>query len=155
MTHDVVREYLEGTPIVMAEDDAEDRMLTEIAFRESKLTNPFFCVEDGTELMKYLHREPPFDDQQEYPMPGIILLDLNMPKMSGRECLEAIKQDERLKKIPVIVLTTSEQEEDIIKSYDLGANAYITKPVDFDKLVQIARSLGNYWLSIVELPREE
>ncbi|WP_303285333.1 response regulator [Marinobacter sp. SS8-8] len=141
-------------PILMAEDDAMDRLLTEEALREGRLNNPLSFVEDGVQLMAYLRNQPPFEDAATYPEPGIILLDLNMPKKDGRTCLEEIQQDPALKHIPVVVMTTSTQEEEVFRSYDLGANSFICKPVDFDKLVSLMKTFNNYWFSIVELPRE-
>jgi two-component system response regulator len=142
-------------PILMAENDPQDQLLAREALEEARLMNPFHCVEDGEQLMRYLHREPPFANERDYPYPGVILLDLNMPRKDGRTCLREIKTDPDLKHLPVIVLTTSEEEEEVLRSYDLGASSYITKPVDFNQLVNIMSSLGRYWFSIVELPNVE
>ncbi len=138
--------------ILMADDDPQDQFLTQEAFQEAKSLNPLYFVNDGVELMKYLRRQSPYEDEDEYPWPDLILLDLNMPKMGGRECLEAIRADPELHHLPVIIMTTSNREEEILKSYDLGANSYITKPVDFEKLVAQMRVFSAYWCSIVELP---
>lgn len=136
----------------MAEDDPEDRMLLEDAMEESRLNNPLRFVENGEELLDYLHHRGNFQDQKQYPMPGLILLDLNMPKKDGREALKEIKKDERLRAIPVVALTTSSAEEDIQKTYKLGVSSYITKPVTFEGLVDVMKTIGHYWLEIVELP---
>ena len=138
-------------PILMADDDAEDRMLLEEAWEENRIANPLRFVEDGEELMDYLHHRGNFSDQKKYPIPGLILLDLNMPRKDGREALAEIKAAPNLKKIPVVVLTTSKAEEDILRTYDLGVNSYITKPVTFDALVELVRTLTEYWFGIVSL----
>ena len=139
--------------ILMADDDPDDRVLTQQAFRESRLVNELRFVHDGEELMDYLRRRGRFRDEGDSPRPGLVLLDLNMPKMDGREALEAIKTDPDLRSIPVVVLTTSKAEEDIARTYQLGVNSFITKPVTFDGLVAVVRDLGRYWFEIVELPR--
>lgn len=138
--------------ILMADDDEDDRLLTRDALTESRVLNDFHCVADGIELMKYLRREGLYRDEELYPAPSLILLDLNMPRLDGRGALEQIKGDPRLRSIPVIILTTSKAEEDMLRAYDLGAASYITKPVTFDKLVELMRSLGRYWVEFVELP---
>jgi CheY-like chemotaxis protein len=138
--------------ILMADDDEDDRLLTRDALSESRVLNDFHCVADGIELMKYLRREGLYKDEELYPAPSLILLDLNMPRLDGRGALEQIKSDPRLRSIPVIILTTSKAEEDMLRAYDLGAASYITKPVTFDKLVELMRSLGRYWVEFVELP---
>ncbi len=138
--------------ILMAEDDPDDRLLVEKSLRSSRLLNRLFFVEDGEELMDYLHHRGKFRNPETAPFPGLILLDLNMPKKDGREALVEIKSHEKLRRIPIVVLTTSKTEEDILRSYDIGANSYITKPVTFNDLCQILRTLGQYWLEIVELP---
>ena len=139
--------------IVMAEDDPDDRMLTRRALKKSRLVNTFNTVEDGEELMDYLYQRGPYE-KKEAPRPGLILLDLNMPRMDGREALQRIKSDSDLRRIPVIVLTTSEAEQDIVESYDLGVNAYVTKPVTFEGLVDAIQALGDFWFEIVKLPSE-
>ena len=139
-------------PLLMAEDDAQDRILTEEALREARLVNPLYFVEDGDQLMRYLQHQPPYEDVIAYPRPGLILLDLNMPKKDGRTCLREIHASPTLRRIPVVVLTTSKEEEEILNSYDLGANSYICKPVNFDDLVAVMKSFTSYWFSIVELP---
>lgn len=135
----------------MADDDADDRMMAKEAFEENKLANNIVFVEDGEELLEYLTYSGKYSGSAHM-LPGIILLDLNMPKKDGREALREIKSSPKLRRIPVVVLTTSKAEEDIIRSYDLGVNSFITKPVTFDELVTVIRNLGNYWLGIVELP---
>ncbi len=140
--------------ILMADDDADDRLMTREAFEESRLGNDLRFVEDGEELMDYLQRRGQYSDPASSPRPGLILLDLNMPKKDGREALREIKADSHLKNIRVVVLTTSKAEEDIYRTYDLSAASYITKPVTFEALVEVIRAVGKYWLEIVELPGE-
>jgi two-component system response regulator len=138
--------------ILMADDDPDDRELTREAFEEAKLANDLRFVEDGVELLDYLHRRGKYADPASSPRPGIILLDLNMPRKDGREALQELKQDPRLRAIRVIILTTSKAEEDILRTYNLSAASYITKPVTFESLVDVVKTLGKYWLEIVELP---
>jgi CheY-like chemotaxis protein len=138
--------------ILIADDDAEDRMLITDALRESRLRNNIQSVENGEELMDYLRNKGKYSDKEKYPRPGFLLLDLNMPKKDGREALKEIREDPDLKGLPVIVLTTSKAEEDIIKTYDLGVNSFITKPVHFSAMVDVMKALNKYWLEIVELP---
>jgi two-component system response regulator len=143
-----------GNPIVilMADDDADDRMLTRDALDESRVLNELRFVEDGEELMEYLTRQGKFANPEDSPRPGLILLDLNMPKKDGREALKEIKADPNLRRIPIVIMTTSKAEEDIFRSYDSGASSFITKPVTFDRLVELMRTLGEYWVEFVELP---
>lgn len=145
-----------GHPIIilLADDDADDRMLTREALAESRLANDLRFVEDGEELMHYLNHRGRFADPASSPRPGLILLDLNMPRKDGREALEEIKSDPALRHIPVVVLTTSKAEEDVYRSYDLGVNSFVIKPVSFEGLVAVMRGLGRYWFEIVELPGE-
>lgn len=138
--------------VLMADDDADDRLLAREAIHESRVLNDLHFVEDGVQLLRYLRGDDGFHDRTRYPMPGLILLDLNMPKMDGREALAQIKSDPRLCRIPVVILTTSKAEEDKMKGYDLGAVSYVTKPVTFDALVEMMRSLDKYWVQFVELP---
>ncbi len=138
--------------ILMADDDEDDRLLTQDALAESRVLNELHFVEDGVELLEYLERKGKFEDKSISPRPGLILLDLNMPRMDGREALQAIKAHPNLKGIPVVILTTSKQEEDMVKGYNLGAASYITKPVTFDGLVELMKTLGKYWVEFVELP---
>lgn len=145
---------LKPITILMADDDADDRQMTLEAFEESRLANDLRFVENGVQLMDYLLRRNNFQSPESSPRPGLILLDLNMPKMDGREALQQIKSDPRLKNIRVVVMTTSKAEEDIIRTYDLGASSYVTKPVTFAALVDVIRTMGKYWLEIVELPSD-
>jgi CheY-like chemotaxis protein len=138
--------------ILMADDDPDDRMLTEDALKEAHLANDIHFVEDGEALMDYLYHRKAYADPASSPRPSIILLDLNMPKKDGREALKEIKNDPELRRIPVIIMTTSKAEQDIVRSYDLGANSYLTKPITFDELVIVMRDLGKYWFNIIELP---
>jgi two-component system response regulator len=140
--------------ILMADDDADDRLMTREAFEASHLANDLRFVEDGVDLLDYLYRRGKFRDPESSPRPSIILLDLNMPKKDGREALAEIKRDPNLQNIRIIVLTTSKAEEDIFRTYNLGAASYITKPVTFDALVDVVKTLGKYWLEIVELADE-
>ena len=138
--------------ILVAEDDDDDFMLTEQALKQEHLLNPIRRVTDGKELLDYLRHEGMFGNQDKSPPPALLLLDLNMPRMDGREALRAIKSDERLRSLPVVVLTTSRADEDIVRSYQLGVNSFITKPVTFQGLVEAVRLLGRYWFELVELP---
>jgi len=138
--------------ILMAEDDADDRLLVKEAFRESRVANGLGFVEDGIELLDYLRRQGKHTDPQQSPFPDLILLDLNMPRKDGREALQEIKADPSLRHIPVVVLTTSKTEEDILRSYDIGAAGFITKPVTFKGLVDVIKVLNDYWIEIVRLP---
>jgi two-component system response regulator len=138
--------------ILMAEDDPDDRYLTREALAESRIANELYFVEDGVDLLDYLNRKGKFSDPLTSPKPGIILLDLNMPKKDGREALKEIKENPDLKRIPIIILTTSNAEEDVLKTYNLGANSFITKPVTFNGLVNVIKVLENYWFEIVRLP---
>jgi two-component system, chemotaxis family, response regulator Rcp1 len=135
--------------ILLVEDNPGDVRLTQEALRDSKLHNRLSVVEDGVEALAFLKREGHYNDS---PRPDIILLDLNLPRKSGREVLEEIKQDEVLKRIPVVVLTTSEDERDVMASYNLHANCYITKPVDLSQFITIVRNIKEFWFTIVRLP---
>ena len=138
--------------ILLADDDEEDRMLTSDALNESRVVNDLRFVEDGEDLLDYLYRRGKYDADSA-PRPGLILLDLNMPKKDGREALREIKADPDLRRIPIVVLTTSKAEEDIYRTYDLGANSFIAKPVKFESLVTLMKEIKRYWIEIVELPR--
>ena len=140
--------------ILLADDDEEDRMMVKEALAESRLANDLRFVVDGEELIDYLNRKGKFQPPAEAPRPGLILLDLNMPRKDGREALKEIKTEPNLRRIPVVVLTTSKAEEDVVRSYDLGVNSFISKPVTFDALVEVVHALGQYWFEIVELPPE-
>ncbi|WP_103350925.1 response regulator [Amycolatopsis sp. CA-128772] len=135
--------------ILLVEDDPGDVLMTREAFAHHKIRNPLHVAEDGVEALRFLHREGPFRDS---PRPGLILLDLNLPRKDGRELLGEIKEDPALRTIPVVVLTTSEAEEDILRSYELHANAYVTKPVDFEKFVEVVRKIDDFWVTVVQLP---
>lgn len=137
--------------ILIAEDDADDRLLAQEALNESRLVNEVHFVEDGEELLDYLRHRGKYATEAA-PRPGVILLDLNMPRKDGREALIELKKDKDLRRIPVVVMTTSKAEEDILRSYDLGVNSFIIKPVTFEGLVEVMRTLGHYWFEIVELP---
>ncbi len=136
--------------ILMADDDEDDRLLAKDAFIESRIQNKFLSVEDGVELLDYLHRRNGFADLKTFPTPSLILLDLNMPRMDGREALAEIKSDPVLRRIPVIVFTTSSALEDVEKSYDLGAASFISKPETFASLVDFMKSLGGFWAEFVQ-----
>lgn len=138
--------------ILMADDDPDDRLLTADALKEARLINDIRFVENGVELLDYLRRQGKFAAPADAPRPGLILLDLNMPRMDGRTVLKELKQDPDLRTIPVVVLTTSKDDEDVYRSYDLGVNSYIVKPVTFEALVDILQTLEKYWFEIVELP---
>lgn len=138
--------------ILIADDDADDRQMTKEALEENYLLNDLRFVTDGEELMNYLYRRGDYSDPASSPRPGLILLDLNMPKKDGREALKEIKSDPELKSIPVIVLTTSKAEGDILKTYNLGVNCFISKPVSFNEMIEVTKSIGKYWFEIVELP---
>ncbi|MDX3191425.1 response regulator [Streptomyces sp. MN03-5084-2B] len=135
--------------ILLVEDDPGDVLMTREAFAHHKIRNPLHVAEDGVEALRFLKREGQFGAA---PRPGLILLDLNLPRKDGRELLGEIKQDPVLRTIPVVVLTTSEAEEDILRSYELHANAYVTKPVDFEKFVEVVRKIDDFWVTVVKLP---
>lgn len=141
--------------ILMADDDPDDRFMTKEAWQESRFAGDLRFVEDGEELMDYLYRRAKYCEPTDAPQPGLILLDLNMPKKDGREAIREIKADPGLRHIPVVVLTTSHAQEDICRSYDLGVNSYITKPVTFEAMVELVKELGRYWFDLVELPSEQ
>ena len=139
-----------SSTILVAEDDPDDRLLIQEAFYENRLSHDFFFVEDGEELMDYLHQRGRCSAST--PRPDLTLLDLNMPRKEGREALAEIKTDPKLRQIPVVVLTTSRAEKDILHAYDIGAAGFTTKPVTFEGLAEVVRMLGRYWFEIVELP---
>lgn len=145
---------LETVVILLADDDPDDLMLTTRALQRNRLANQIKTVQDGEELMEYLQHRGAYDDPEKAPRPGLILLDLNMPRKDGREALQEIKSDPNLRRIPVVVLTTSEAEQDVLRSYDLGVNAFVTKPVTFEGLTSAIQALGNFWFEIVKLPQE-
>jgi CheY-like chemotaxis protein len=141
-------------PILIADDDEEDRALAREALTEARLANDLRFVRDGEELMDYLRCQGAYAAPAVAPRPGLLLLDIKMPKMDGFECLRQIRADPVLRQIPVVVLTTSRAEEDIYRSYDLGVNSFVSKPVTFDGLVDAMRTIGRYWFEIVALPPE-
>ena len=138
--------------ILIADDDPDDRMLIEDAFKELQAENKLVFVEDGEQLLSHLRREGDWKRLENQPLPGLVLLDLNMPKMDGREALRQIKADDELRAIPVVILTTSRDEEDILRTYASGVNSFISKPVTFDGLVEVVRVILSYWIEIAELP---
>ena len=138
--------------ILLAEDDLGDQELTRRALQDDSLTVDLHIVEDGEEALSYLRREGDYAEEHSAPRPDLVLLDLNMPRMSGRELLKVLKDDPDLSRIPVVVLTTSEQEADILRSYDLGCSSYIQKPVDMQQFTNAVRQLGRYWFEVVTLP---
>jgi CheY-like chemotaxis protein len=138
--------------ILMADDDADDRQLTREALEDARLINDIRFVENGEELLEYLKRQGKWAPPADAPRPGLILLDLNMPRKDGRTVLKEIKEDPEFRTIPVVILTTSKSDEDVYRSYDLGVNSYIVKPVTFEALVDILQTLEKYWFEIVELP---
>ena len=139
--------------ILMADDDADDRLLAKDALMECGLNNELHFVENGEELLDFLHRRGKYAGSS-VPRPGLILLDLNMPRKDGREALREIRADASLRKIPVVVLTTSRADADIVRIYELGANSFISKPTSFDLLVGVMKVLGQYWFGVVELPEK-
>lgn len=139
--------------ILMADDDPADVRLTQKALEECRLKNEFRHVSDGQQLLDYLRRQGQYADPASSPRPGLILLDLNMPGMDGRAALTAIKADADLRRIPVVIMSTSKTDEDIARSYDLGANSFVSKPVTFDGLIEVVRTLETYWFQLVALPR--
>ena len=135
--------------VLLVEDDPGDVLMTREAFEDNKVANRLAVVSDGVSAMEYLRKEGPYADA---PTPDLVLLDLNLPRMDGREVLQALKQDDQLRRIPVVVLTTSEAEEDVLRSYSLHANAYVTKPVDFDRFIDVVRQIDDFFVSVVRLP---
>lgn len=138
--------------ILLVEDNPADVRLTKEALKDAKVLNQVYVAKDGVEAMAFLHREAPFT---EVPVPDLVLLDLNLPRKDGREVLSEIKKDPQLKRIPVVVLTTSKADEDIIRSYNLHANAYVTKPVDLNRFIEITHAMEEFWFTVVKLPPKE
>lgn len=138
--------------ILIAEDDDDDYLLIQEALTDAHVINPHFRVTNGEELILFLKRQPPYEKYKNTPLPAIILLDLNMPKVDGRQALEQIRKDPSLRRLPVVILTTSKSQEDIISSYEIGANCYIRKPIDFSELIQVIKAFKKFWIEIVELP---
>ena len=135
--------------ILLVEDDPGDVLMTREAFEDNKVANTLHVVSDGAEAMDFLRKEGSFT---EAPTPDLVLLDLNLPRMDGREVLAAVKADDALRQIPIVVLTTSEAEEDVLRSYALHANAYVTKPVDFDRFIEVVRKIDDFFVGVVRLP---
>jgi CheY-like chemotaxis protein len=138
--------------LIIADDDQEDCLLAADALKEARLVNDLHIVADGEELLDYLCRQGKYTDKRISPTPSLIMIDLNMPKKDGREAIKEIKSNPKLRHLPIVVLTTSKAEEDIYRSYELGVNSYITKPVTFEALVDVIQTIGKYWFEIVELP---
>jgi len=138
--------------ILLVEDNPGDVLLTREALKEGKVLNNLYVAKDGSEALQFLHKEAPYEN---VPTPDIVLLDLNLPRVNGREVLAHVKSDLNLRRIPIVVLTTSKAEEDIVRSYDLHANCYITKPLDLEQFIQVIKSIENFWLSIVKLPEKD
>lgn len=152
MTSLEIKEKEHRAVILLAEDDPDDILLTREALSECGNENILKTVRNGEELLDYLRRRNAFKDSKKSPRPGLIFLDLNMPKKDGREALKEIKSDPELREIPIVVLTTSQQQEDIINSYKLGVNSFISKPVSFEELVETMRTVHQYWFQTVHLP---
>jgi len=147
MTHD---QLIHAVDVLLVEDNPGDVRLTREALKEAKIAVNLSVANDGLEAMKMLRQEAPYSGQ---PLPDLVLLDLNMPRMDGREVLRLIKTDEKLKRIPVVVLTTSAAEKDILQAYGMHANCYITKPVELDQFMEIIKSIEGFWLTVVKLPK--
>lgn len=147
-------EKIKPITILMADDDLDDQLMAREALEENRMANSLKFVNDGEELLDYLNKRGKYNEQNA-PKPGLILLDLNMPKMDGRAALIEIKKDPNLKRIPIVILTTSKSEADVVKSYDLGVSSFITKPVSFSELVAVTKEIGRYWFGIVVLPKED
>ena len=143
-------QIMEPIDVLLVEDDPGDTLMIREAFEDNKVRNTLACVTDGVEAMRFLRREGEFADA---PRPDLILLDLNLPRKDGREVLGEIKGDDELSTIPVVVLTTSQAEEDVLRSYKLHANAYVTKPVDFDRFIEVVRQIDEFFVTVVKLPR--
>ncbi|MBB4661615.1 response regulator [Conexibacter arvalis] len=143
-------QIMEPIDVLLVEDDPGDTLMIREAFEDNKVRNTLSCVTDGVEAMRFLHREGEYADA---PRPDLILLDLNLPRKDGREVLGEIKGDPSLATIPVVVLTTSQAEEDVLRSYALHANAYVTKPVDFDRFIEVVRQIDEFFVTVVKLPK--
>ena len=139
--------------IHMCDDDPDDQLLVTDALLEARLANPIDFTANGRELLQYLNREGEYAKLKDKPLPGLILLDLNMPIMDGREVLKILKNDDKFKSIPIVILTTSKAEEDVARSYDMGVNSFVIKPVSFDNLVEMIQSITDYWFNVVALPK--
>lgn len=143
-------QILEPIDVLLVEDDPGDTLMIREAFEDNKVQNTLACVTDGVEAMQYLRRQGEYGDA---PRPDLVLLDLNLPRKDGREVLKEIKSDDVLSTIPVVVLTTSQAEEDVLRSYRLHANAYVTKPVDFDRFIEVVRQIDEFFVTVVKLPK--
>ncbi len=141
--------------ILLAEDNATDALMVQRAFRKAHLLNPVQVVDDGDKAVAYLSGQGIYADRQKYPLPVLLLLDLKLPRRSGLEVLEWLRQQEGLKRLPVIVLTSSKESSDVNRAYDLGANSYLVKPVDFDPLLEMVKTLGLYWVVMNQKPEPE
>jgi len=150
----MIDKQISSINILVADDDPDDRFMLKKAIAENKMKNRVDFVEDGEELMDFLNHRGKYSGDNTSPRPGLILLDLNMPKKDGREALTEIKSDPDLRRIPVIILTTSKEEEDILTTYNLGVNSFITKPVSFDSLIEVVKTIREYWLEIVTCPKD-
>jgi len=148
---DEQKKVKEDISVLLIEDDEDDVRLTQRAFKKGKILNRLYVVHDGEEAMEFLRHQGQYTDPKLAPRPGIILLDLNMPRMDGRDVLKRIKRDKNLMTIPVVVLTTSDQENDVLDCYTNGANSFITKPVEFNNFLNAVVTLGRYWLNITRL----
>jgi CheY-like chemotaxis protein len=142
-------EHVEMIDVLLVEDDPGDVLLIEEAFADNKVRNRLHTVADGVEALQFLRREGEYANA---PQPDLVLLDLNLPRMDGREVLAEVKADETLQQIPIVVLTTSKAEEDVLRSYKLHANAYVTKPVDFDRFIEVVRQIDEFFVTVVKLP---
>lgn len=141
-------------PVLLVEDDPDDVEITKRAFAKGKIANPLYVVRDGEEAMEFLKHTGRYQQADRAPRPGLILLDLNLPRLDGRQVLRLVKEDTELRRIPVVVLTTSDEEADVLECYDSGANSYMTKPVEFTKFIEAVVTIGKYWLYFAEIPRE-
>ncbi len=141
--------------ILLAEDNATDALMVQRAFRKAHLLNPVQVVDDGDKAVAYLSGQGPYADREKYPLPVLLLLDLKLPRRSGLEVLEWLRQQEGLKRLPVVVLTSSKESSDVNRAYDLGANSYLVKPVDFDPLLEMVKTLGLYWVLMNEKPETD
>jgi CheY-like chemotaxis protein len=148
----MISDNFQPIKILLVEDNVQDIEITQRAFAKGRVRNELTVVRDGEEAIEYLYHRGKYQDPATSPRPGMILLDLNLPKVGGLEVLQQIKKDDQLKQIPVIVLTVSQREEDVVRSYDLGVNTYIQKPVEFDNFMRVVNAVHEYWILIATLP---
>ena len=148
----MISDNFQSVKILLVEDNVQDIEITQRAFAKGRVRNELTVVRDGEEAIDYLYHRGKYQDPATSPRPGMILLDLNLPKVGGLEVLQQIKKDDQLKQIPVIVLTVSQREEDVVRSYDLGVNTYIQKPVEFDNFMRVVNAVHEYWILIATLP---